>query len=196
MSSRCNWVTADPLYLAYHDNEWGRPLYQREALFASLCLETQQAGLSWQTVLKKRDAYYRRFHGFVPEAVAAMREQELAACLADPELIRHHGKLTSIVTNAQALLKMEARGEAFVPFIWRFVAGRPQRNHWQSAADVPTQTPQSVAMSAALKARGFRFVGATTCYAFMQACGLVNDHLASCDWHALCDQQAASGTPF
>ena len=145
-----------------------------------LCLEGQQAGLSWITVLKKRENYRRAFHGFDPQRVAAMTEQDVENLLQDSGIIRHRGKIEAIITNAKAYLAMEAAGENFVTFIWDFVGGRPQLNRWQALNQVPAKTEQSDAMSKALKKRGFKFIGSTVCYAFMQASGLVNDHLTGC----------------
>ncbi|ASM19141.1 MULTISPECIES: DNA-3-methyladenine glycosylase I [Serratia] len=177
---RCGWVTADPLYLEYHDKEWGAPTTDARELFEMLCLEGQQAGLSWITVLKKRENYRRAFHDFDPRRVAAMTEQDVENLLQDSGIIRHRGKIEAIITNAKAYLAMEAAGENFVTFIWDFVGGRPQLNRWQALNQVPAKTEQSDAMSKALKKRGFKFIGSTICYAFMQASGLVNDHLTGC----------------
>lgn len=177
---RCGWVTADPLYLAYHDHEWGVPTTDARELFEMLCLEGQQAGLSWITVLKKRENYRRAFHNFDPARVAAMTEQDVERLLQDAGIIRHRGKIEAIIANARAYLAMQAAGEEFVTFIWRFVDGRPQLNHWHKLAQVPAKTEVSDAMSKALKKRGFKFIGSTICYAFMQASGLVNDHLTDC----------------
>lgn len=179
-NERCGWVTNDPLYMAYHDDEWGVPTPDARELFEMLCLEGQQAGLSWITVLKKRENYRRAFHQFDPQRVAAMTEQDVATLLQDASIIRHRGKIEAIITNARAYLAMQEAGEDFVTFIWSFVDGQPQRNQWQQLSQVPAKTEQSDAMSKALKKRGFKFIGSTTCYAFMQASGLVNDHLTGC----------------
>ncbi|PVZ83276.1 DNA-3-methyladenine glycosylase I [Serratia sp. S1B] len=182
-NQRCGWVTADPLYLEYHDKEWGTPTTDARELFEMLCLEGQQAGLSWITVLKKRENYRRAFHNFDPIRVAAMNEQDVTLLLQDSGIIRHRGKIEAIITNAKAYQAMEMAGENFSTFIWQFVEGKPQLNHWQALNEVPAQTEISVAMSKALKKRGFKFVGSTICYAFMQACGLVNDHITDCFCH-------------
>ncbi|MDT3253171.1 DNA-3-methyladenine glycosylase I [Serratia sp. root2] len=179
-SERCGWVTADPLYLDYHDKEWGAPTTDARELFEMLCLEGQQAGLSWITVLKKRENYRRAFHNFDPVRVAAMTEQDVETLLQDSGIIRHRGKIEAIITNARAYLAMEAAGEDFSAFIWGFVGGKPQLNSWQALNQVPAKTELSGALSKALKKRGFKFIGSTICYAFMQACGLVNDHLTGC----------------
>ncbi|MGK2698511.1 DNA-3-methyladenine glycosylase I [Serratia surfactantfaciens] len=177
---RCGWVTADSLYLEYHDKEWGAPTTDARELFEMLCLEGQQAGLSWITVLKKRENYRRAFHQFDPQRVAAMSEQDVERLLQDSGIIRHRGKIEAIIANARAYLAMEEAGENFVTFIWDFVGGQPQLNRWQALSQVPAKTEQSDAMSKALKKRGFKFIGSTICYAFMQASGLVNDHLTGC----------------
>jgi DNA-3-methyladenine glycosylase I len=180
---RCGWVTQDPLYIAYHDNEWGMPETDRQKLFEMICLEGQQAGLSWITVLKKRENYRRAFHHFNPEAVARMTPDDIERLLQDPGIIRHRGKVTAIIGNARSLLAMEQNGEDFVQFVWSFVDGQPIINRAASLGEVPVTTPASDALSKALKKRGFKFVGSTICYSFMQACGLVNDHLTTCFCH-------------
>ena len=180
---RCGWVTQDPLYIAYHDNEWGMPETDRQKLFEMICLEGQQAGLSWITVLKKRENYRRAFHHFNPEAVARMTHDDIERLLQDPGIIRHRGKVTAIIGNARSLLAMEQNGEDFVQFVWSFVDGQPIINRAASLGEVPVTTPASDALSKALKKRGFKFVGSTICYSFMQACGLVNDHLTTCFCH-------------
>ncbi|WON76991.1 DNA-3-methyladenine glycosylase I [Serratia sp. UGAL515B_01] len=180
IDERCGWVTADPLYLEYHDKEWGVPTTNAQELFEMLCLEGQQAGLSWITVLKKRENYRQAFHHFDPQRVAAMTEQDVEMLLQDSGIIRHRGKIEAIITNAKAYLAMEAAGENFVTFIWQFVEGTPQLNKRQTLNEVPAKTEISDAMSKALKKRGFKFIGSTICYAFMQASGLVNDHLTHC----------------
>ncbi len=176
---RCAWVTADPDYIAYHDGEWGRPLYDERALFELLCLEGQQAGLSWLTVLKKRPHYRRVFHNFDPVRVAAMTPEALDRLMHDAGVIRNRRKLAAIITNARALLAMAQAGEAFSPFLWSFVAGAPVRSDVAGA----TRSAASDALARALKQRGFTFVGTTICYAFMQACGMVNDHQPGCYLH-------------
>ncbi|MAD46663.1 MAG: DNA-3-methyladenine glycosylase I [Oceanospirillaceae bacterium] len=178
----CPWAKGED-YLAYHDNEWGVPSYDRNHLFEKLCLEGQQAGLSWITVLRKRDHYRRCFHHFVPESVARMRDSTLEKCLTDTGLIRNRLKIYAIRTNARALLTLEQQGTDFVEFLWQFVGGKPLINRFTGMADVPAQTEAARAMSKALKKAGFTFVGPTICYAFMQSMGLVNDHLTSCPQH-------------
>ncbi|MDU4092505.1 MAG: DNA-3-methyladenine glycosylase I [Pantoea sp.] len=180
---RCGWVSNDPLYLTYHDSEWGIAQTQSTRLFEMLCLEGQQAGLSWITVLKKRENYRAAFYQFDPKTIAQMNESDIDRLMQDSGLIRHRAKLNAIVTNARAYLMMQENGEDFSRFIWAFVGHQPQINHFTEGAVVPAQTPASLALSKALKKRGFKFVGATICYAFMQACGLVNDHLTGCFRH-------------
>ncbi|WP_374646149.1 DNA-3-methyladenine glycosylase I [Tabrizicola sp.] len=178
-STRCPWCGTDPLYVAYHDREWGRPERDPHRLFELLCLESFQAGLSWITVLRKREAFRAAFHGFRPGVLASWDEADVARLLQDPGIIRHRGKIEATLRAARAFLQIEA-AEGFSPFLWSFVGGAPLVNHPASMAQVPASTPQSEAMSKALKARGFSFVGPTITYAFMQAAGLVNDHLAGC----------------
>lgn len=180
---RCGWVTQDPLYLAYHDKEWGVPQTDGKKLFEMICLEGQQAGLSWITVLKKRENYRNAFHQFDPEKVAAMGPEDVEHLMLDAGIIRHRGKIEAIIGNARALLAMEQNGEPFAPFVWSFVENEPQVTQAPTLGDIPTSTPASDALSKALKKRGFKFVGTTICYSFMQACGLVNDHITDCFCH-------------
>jgi len=180
---RCGWVTEDPLYLAYHDREWGIAQNNKQALFEMLCLEGQQAGLSWITVLKKRENYRRAFHAFDPQAVSQMDDEDLARLMQDSGLIRHRGKLTAIINNARAYLAMEAKGEDFARFVWGFVDNQPVVHHFANYKEVPTTSEQAIALSKALKQRGFKFVGPTICYSFMQACVLISDHQTNCFCH-------------
>lgn len=177
---RCGWVTSDPLYLAYHDQEWGVPQYDDAVLFEFLLLEGLQAGLSWLTVLKKREAYREVLAGFDPVAIAAFDEAKLAALLTDARLIRNRLKMAALVKNARAFLTVQAEFGSFSRYIWQFVGGTPLYNHWNSLAEVPAVTPQATAMSKDLKRRGFTFVGPTICYAYMQAVGMVQDHVTTC----------------
>ena len=177
---RCGWATQDPLYISYHDGEWGVPQRDGQKLFEMLCLEGQQAGLSWITVLRKRENYRRAFHDFDPQKVAAMDEEDVERLVQDAGIIRHRGKIQSIIANARAFLAMEAAGEPFSEFVWSFVEGQPRLNRPATLAEIPATTPASDALSKALKKRGFKFIGSTICYAFMQASGLVNDHVATC----------------
>ncbi len=181
---RCGWCHGDDLYRAYHDREWGRPNRDPRQLFEMLCLEGQQAGLAWITVLRKRDTYRRAFCDFDPERIARFDAADVQRLLGDAGIIRHRGKIESIIANARAWLAMAAAGEDPVGFLWDTVDGRPQIGARRTLAEVPAQTAASAALSRALKKRGFRFVGPTTCYAFMQAAGLVDDHLLDCAWHS------------
>lgn len=180
----CNWVGDNPLYIDYHDNEWGKPEFNSQKLFEQLCLESQQAGLSWITVLKKRENYRQAFFHFDPEKIAQITENDLDLLMQNTGLIRHRAKLAAIVKNANAYLAMQANGENFSDFLWQFVGGKPQINDVPQLATVPSKTSISTAMSKALKKKGFAFVGETTCYAFMQAVGMVDDH------HNLCPCKA------
>lgn len=180
---RCGWVSQDPIYLAYHDTEWGVPITDGRALFEMLCLEGQMAGLSWLTVLKKRENYRNAFHQFDPQAVALMNEDDIERLMQDSGIIRHRGKINAIIANARALLTMEAQGEVFSAFIWGFVDNQPQIQRYDDHRAAPSFSPVSDNLSKQLKKRGFKFVGTTTCYSFMQACGLINDHTTGCFCH-------------
>lgn len=178
---RCSWVSNDPLYIAYHDNEWGIPQFNSLKLFEKICLEGQQAGLSWITILKKRDEYRRCFFNFEPEKIIQLTAEDIELLLQNKGLIRNRLKLNSIIKNAHAYLAMQNNGENFSEFIWSFVDGKPIINHYKEMSEVPITTEISDKMSKALKKRGFTFVGSTICYAFMQSMGLVNDHFEDCD---------------
>lgn len=180
MVQRCGWVGDDPLYQTYHDEEWGVPVHDARTLFEFLLLEGAQAGLSWITVLKKRAHYRQVYDGFDPQAIVAWDDTKKAALLADPGIIRNRAKVEAAVANARAWLALHEAGIDPVVWLWSFVGGRPLQNCRQSLGEVPASTPESDAMSKALKARGFKFVGTTICYAFMQAVGMVNDHVATC----------------
>ncbi|QFQ86550.1 DNA-3-methyladenine glycosylase I [Paracoccus kondratievae] len=180
---RCAWCGSDPLYVAYHDHEWGVPEYDSRALWEKLVLDGFQAGLSWITILRKRETFREVFEGFDPERVAVWEEAEIARALQNPGIIRHRGKIEAAVKSARLFLEIE-EGEGFSPFIWSFVGGRPIQNHFAAMSDVPVKTAESEAMSKALKKRGFNFCGPVITYAFMQACGLVNDHMTGCPCHA------------
>lgn len=177
---RCPWCGADPLYRAYHDEEWGVPSRDDRHLFELLVLEGAQAGLSWITVLRKREGYRRAFEGFDPAVVAAFGPERIEAMLLDPGLVRNRAKLVSAVANAKGVLDLRREYGSFAAYLWAFVDGRPRVNRWASLAEVPAETPESRALSRDLKKRGFNFVGPTIMYAFMQAAGLVDDHLESC----------------
>lgn len=176
---RCEWARNERA-IAYHDQEWGTPVHDERTWFEFLILEGAQAGLSWDTILKKRDRYREVFDGFDPALVAQYNERKVAELLNDPGIIRNRLKVASAISNAQAFLKVQEEFGTFDAFIWRFVDGAPKRNSWRSLSEVPARTELSDKMSRDLQRRGFRFVGTTICYAFMQATGLVNDHLVGC----------------
>ncbi len=177
---RCPWCGTDPLYMEYHDKEWGMPLYDNQKLFEFLVLEGAQAGLSWITVLRKRENYRKAFDHFNPEIMARYTETKKSSLLLNEGIIRNRLKVESAVKNAQAYLNMQQVGEDFSEFLWSFIGDKPRQNKCKSMADIPASTPESDAMSKALKKKGFNFVGSTICYAFMQATGMVNDHLIDC----------------
>ena len=181
---RCHWAGSDPLYCAYHDEEWGVPEPDSRALWEKLVLDGFQAGLAWITILRKRDALRRAFSGFDPAAVARYGDAEVAALLADPGIVRSRAKIEATVGNARAYLAMRDRGEDFSRFVWEAVGGVPRQNAWRDRREVPVETTESRALSKALKARGFKFVGPVIVYAWMEAVGLVNDHLVGCFRHA------------
>lgn len=181
---RCPWCEGFDLYREYHDREWGVPLRDDRALFELLNLEGAQAGLSWSTVLKKREHYRRVFDGFDPAVIAHYDEQKIADLLADPGIIRNRAKVAATIQNAKSWLALQSAGQSFSAFLWNFVGSEPIQNQWQSSAEVPAMTAQSDAMSKALSRAKFKFVGSTICYAFMQASGMVNDHLISCPRHS------------
>jgi DNA-3-methyladenine glycosylase I len=178
---RCAWVPAgDPLYVAYHDEEWGTPSHDDRYLFEMLVLEGAQAGLSWATILRKREGYRKAFARFVPEEVARFGERDVARLLGDAGIVRNRAKIEAAVANARATLAVQEEMGSLDALLWSFVGGRPRRNAWRTVGEIPAETAESRAMSKELKRRGFRFVGPTTCYAFMQAAGLVNDHVVDC----------------
>lgn len=177
---RCWWAGDDPLYVRYHDEEWGRPVHDDRKLFEMLILEGAQAGLSWITILRKRENYRRAFAGFDAQKIARFDARRRAVLMRDAGIVRNRLKIASAVDNARAFLRLSAQPGGFDRYVWSFVADRPQRRRPSTRADVPARTPQSDALSADLKKRGFRFVGSTICYAFMQACGLVDDHVSDC----------------
>ena len=181
----CPWCTGFDLYREYHDQEWGVPLRDERALFELLNLEGAQAGLSWSTVLKKREHYRLVFDGFQPEVIARYDDAKVAALLADPGIIRNRAKVAATIQNAKAFLAIKETGRSFSDTLWQFVNNTAIQNHWVNMGEVPTSTPEAVAMSKALQKLGFKFVGPTICYAFMQASGMVNDHLVSCPRHAV-----------
>ncbi len=177
---RCPWGDSHPLYVPYHDLEWGTPLHEDRRFFELLVLEGAQAGLSWLTILKKRDAYRKAFHGFDPRKVARYDAKKVARLLGDAGIIRNRLKIEAAIANARAFLAVQREFGTFDAYVWRFVGGKPIQNRRRSVKEVPPRTAESDAMSEELRKRGFRFVGSTICYAFMQATGMVNDHLVSC----------------
>jgi DNA-3-methyladenine glycosylase I len=181
--TRCPWAKGQQ-YITYHDVEWGVPVHDDRRLFEFLILEGAQAGLSWETILKKRDNYRAAFDGFDPELIAKYGKKKQASLLANPGIIRNRLKVASTIDNAQAFLAVQEEFESFDRYVWSFVGGAPLQNRRRSMKDVPASTPESDALSKDLKRRGFRFVGSTICYAFMQAVGMVNDHLVGCFRHA------------
>jgi DNA-3-methyladenine glycosylase I len=183
---RCHWVgIAEPIYQRYHDEEWGVPHANDRAMFEKLVLEGFQAGLSWLTILKKRENFRRAFHGFDPERIARYGAKDVARLMADPGIVRNRLKVEATIDNARAMLKLSA-GTSLARFIWGFLDGRPQINSHRSFKGIPAETPTSKAISKGLKAEGFRFVGPTTVYAFMQSSGMVNDHVVTCHRHEPC----------
>ncbi len=184
--ARCPWCGDDPLYVSYHDSEWGVPERDSQRLFAKLLLDGAQAGLAWITILRKREGYYRAFEGFDPEIMAAYSDAKLAELMLDPGIVRNRLKIKAARQNAQAYLRLRESGIDFSEFLWGFVGGQPLRNRWKSMSEIPATSAESDAMSKALKKAGFTFVGSTIVYAFMQAVGLVNDHLVSCPRHQAC----------
>jgi DNA-3-methyladenine glycosylase I len=180
---RCGWARS-PAMIAYHDREWGVPVHDDRRLFEFLILEGAQAGLSWETILNKRERYREVFEGFDPELVARFTARRIERLMADPGIIRNRLKIESAVSNARAFLAIAQREGSFDHYLWAFVGGRPVQGRRSSTKDIPARTPQSDALSKTLKKEGFRFVGSTICYAFMQATGMVNDHLTTCFRHA------------
>jgi len=180
MQKRCEWAGSDPLYIEYHDNEWGVPVHDDRKIFEMLVLEGAQAGLSWLTVLRKRENYRKAFDNFDPRKVAQYDSKKLQELLANEGIIRNNLKIHSAIQNARAFLEVQKEFGSFDAYIWQFVGGRPIRNSWKSLSELPAQTAESEAMSKDLKRRGFGFVGPTICYAHMQATGMVNDHVVTC----------------
>jgi DNA-3-methyladenine glycosylase I len=188
-TARCPWPTSD-LYLAYHDHEWGVPQHDDRVLFEFILLEGAQAGLSWSTILNKRENYRRAFDGFNPQKIAGYGARKVAALLADPGIVRNRLKIAAAIGNAKAFLAVQREFGSFDRYLWRFTGGRPVQNAWRATKQVPARTAESDALSHELKERAFKFVGSTICYAFMQATGMVNDHLVTCPRHAACARLA------
>ena len=188
--TRCPWARTERS-IDYHDREWGVPVRDERTLFEFLVLEGAQAGLSWETILAKRDAYREAFHNFDPQRVARMNARDVERLMGNPGIVRNRLKIESAVANAKATLRLREDGEGLPAFLWSFVDGQPIHNTWRTMKDVPASTPESIAMSKALKKLGMNFVGPTICYALMQAVGMVNDHLVTCPRHAaICDGAA------
>ncbi|WP_299723956.1 DNA-3-methyladenine glycosylase I [uncultured Tateyamaria sp.] len=185
MDGRCGWAGVDPIYVEYHDTKWGVPEYDARTLWEKLILDGFQAGLSWITILKKRDNFRTAFAGFDPEVIADWGEADVQRLLNDAGIIRHRGKIEATISNARAYLEVNA-AEGFDQFLWKYVDGVPLQNRFATQGEVPPATPMSVQVSKDLKARGFKFCGPTIVYAFMEATGLVNDHILTCDRHGAC----------
>lgn len=183
MRQRCVWPGDDPLYCAYHDEEWGTPLHDDRALFEFLILEGAQAGLSWITILRKRENYRAAFDNFDPERIARYGADKIESLLQNTGIVRNRLKLEATVNNAQKFLEVQEKYGSFDAFVWQFVGGKPRQNRWRGHAEIPASTPESDAMSKELKRRGFKFAGSTICYAHMQATGMVNDHTLDCFRH-------------
>jgi DNA-3-methyladenine glycosylase I len=180
---RCSWPTADPLYLEYHDVEWGTPSFDDRHLYEMLVLESMQSGLSWITVLKKRESFREAFKNFEIAAVSKFNEKKVEQLLANPGIIRNRAKIVAAIANAKAAAKVIKQTGSLSAFLWETVGGKPRQNRWKSGGDIPAQSEQSQELAKRLKVHGFQFLGPTTCYAFMQAVGMVNDHLVSCFRH-------------
>jgi DNA-3-methyladenine glycosylase I len=180
MKTRCEWCGDDPLYVAYHDDEWGVPVHDDRHLFEMLILEGAQAGLSWSTILKKRENYRKAFDNFAVKKIAKYDKAKVAKLLADPGIVRNRLKIAATIQNARAFLEVQKEFGSFAHYIWQFVDGKPKKNNWKSLKEIPPKTTESDAMSKDLRKRGFSFVGSTICYAFMQAVGMVNDHVVTC----------------
>jgi len=180
LKSRCSWSATDPLYKKYHDREWGVPLHDDRKLFEFLILEGAQAGLSWLTILKKRQNYRKAFNNFDPHKIAGYDSHKVSELLSNEGIVRNKLKINAAIQNATSFLAVQREFGSYNNYIWRFVGGETKKNKWKTLEEIPAQTPESAAMSADLKKRGFKFVGPTICYAFMQATGLVNDHVVDC----------------
>jgi DNA-3-methyladenine glycosylase I len=186
MAKRCDWVGSDTMYIEYHDQEWGVPVYDDQLLLAKLILDGAQAGLSWITILRKRDNYWDAFDQFDPVKIANYNDAKIAELLNNPGIVRNLLKIEAAVKNARGYLTIMEEEGSFSDFLWQFVGGAPIQNRWQTMNDIPAETAESLAMSKALKKRGFSFVGPTICYAFMQAVGMVNDHIVDCFRYTEC----------
>lgn len=194
MESRCEWPGTNALMIAYHDNEWGVPLHDDRRLFEFLVLDAFQAGLSWQTILNKRENFRQAFDDFDAAAVAAYEPEKVNSLLADAGIIRNRLKIEAAILNARAFLNIQKAYGSFDSFIWQFTGGTTKVNHWISMREIPARSEESDAMSKALKAAGFKFVGSTICYAFMQAAGMVNDHIVSCQRYQACQHHPSANS--
>jgi DNA-3-methyladenine glycosylase I len=183
MVTRCGWAGKDPLYIAYHDEEWGVPVHDDRRLFEFLVLEGAQAGLAWITILRKRDNYRKAFAGFDPDKVARFAARDRARLMRDAGIVRNRAKIVAAIGNARAFLQVQEEFGSFDAYVWRFVDGKPKHNTWKALRQIPPQTAESRALSRDLRERGFRFVGPTICYSHMQATGMVNDHVVDCFRH-------------
>jgi DNA-3-methyladenine glycosylase I len=183
MKKRCGWVNNEQIYIDYHDKEWGNPVYDDQKLFEMLILEGAQAGLSWITILKKRENYRQAFDRFDAQKIANYSEEKIEELMNNAGIVRNRLKINAVIQNAKAFLAIQKEFGTFAQYIWQFVGGKPLLNHWKTLQDVPTSTKESDAMSKDLKKRGFKFVGTTICYSFMQATGMVNDHVTDCFRH-------------
>ncbi len=181
---RCGWAEGSRLMIAYHDREWGVPVYDDRKLFEYMVLDGFQAGLSWAIILNKRESFHEAFDNFEPEKIARYTTRRIERLLSDPRIIRNRQKITATVTNARAFRKIQEEFGSFAVFMWQFVEGKPRHNSWKTMRQIPARTEESARMSRVLQGRGFKFVGPTICYAFMQAAGMVNDHLVGCFRHA------------
>lgn len=185
MTKRCKWVNKEPLYITYHDTEWGVPVYDDRLLFEMICLEGAQAGLSWWTILQKRENYRQAFDQFEAEKIVQYTEEKIQSLLSDKGIVRNNLKIRSVVTNAETFLNIQKRHGSFSNYIWSFVEGKPIINQWKTMSEVPVSTELSDKMSKQLKKDGFKFIGTTICYSFMQAVGMVNDHTLECFCHPM-----------
>jgi DNA-3-methyladenine glycosylase I len=192
LTKRCSWAEPDPLMQAYHDQEWGRPEFDEKKLFEMLSLEGAQAGLSWLTILRKRPGYQKAFAGFDPQRVAGFDEKRIDQLVLNPEIVRHRGKISATINNARRILALWNSGQTLAEISWDLVDGTPLQINRGSMSELPSKTDLSLALSQRLKKLGFRFVGETTCYSYMQAAGIVNDHLVSCPQHEICQSLASS----
>jgi len=194
---RCEWANKNEFEMSYHDNEWGVPIHNDRSLFEFLVLEGAQAGLSWSTILRKREGYRKAFDNFDAKKISHYPEAVVSRLLANPEIIRNRLKVNAIVTNARAFLQVQEEFGSFDRYIWQFVNGRPIQNSWKKMTEIPSNSPESQAMSKDLQKRGFKFIGTTICYAFMQAVGMVNDHVVGCfRYHELKNRGEQNGSVY